>query len=127
MLTAAMAAPLFDEAQIDLLRDAIGEEDLYAMLSEFPPAGVRMLAAVEAAVAADDFDQARASAHNLKGCASSFGVAQVADLAREIELELPSIEAIRLRLPALVESLNLTAAALAECSGAATGDSGPDR
>jgi HPt (histidine-containing phosphotransfer) domain-containing protein len=78
-------------------------------------------------VAADDLDRARATAHNLKGCASSFGVAQVADLAREIELDLSSIEAMRLRLPALAESLNTTAAALAECSGAATGDIGPDQ
>jgi HPt (histidine-containing phosphotransfer) domain-containing protein len=121
MLRSDHRLSLFDDAQIDLLRDAIGAEDLNAMLAEFPPAAAISLAAIEVALASDDFDQARQSAHVLKGCASTFGAARVAEAAREIELECKSIESIRRRLPVLIEALDQTATAL---SGVAYGGSG---
>jgi HPt (histidine-containing phosphotransfer) domain-containing protein len=112
MLACHSAGPLFDEKQIGLLRAAIGADELLDMLSDLPPAAAESLAAIAHALATDDIEQARRAAHTLKGCAGTFGAARLAALACEIELELPSIEAMRQRMPALVETLDLTATSL---------------
>lgn len=109
---------LFDEGQLGLLRDAIGSEELLAMLSDLPAAAEEAIQSIAAAVRTGDFLQARRAAHVLKGCASSFGAARLAAIAAEVELDLPTIGAIEQRLPALTECLELTAAAL---DGAASG------
>jgi HPt (histidine-containing phosphotransfer) domain-containing protein len=114
--------PLFDEAQIGLLRDAIGSEDLLLMLRDLPPAAKKSLDEIVDAVNVGDIEAARRSAHSLKGCASSFGAARLASFAAEIELELPSVGAIHRRLPALTECLRQTAVALTDAAeGAAQG------
>jgi HPt (histidine-containing phosphotransfer) domain-containing protein len=82
------------------------------MLSEFPSAAAKLLAAIEVALASDNVDLARRAAHILKGCAGTFGAARVVEVAREIELECLSIESMRQRVPVLVDALNQTAAAL---------------
>jgi len=112
--------PLFDEVQIGLLRDAIGSEELLRMLLDLPPAARKSLDEIVDAVGAGDIDQARRSAHALRGCAGSFGAARLASLAAEIELESPSVAAMHRRLPALTECLRQTAMALADVSQGAT-------
>jgi HPt (histidine-containing phosphotransfer) domain-containing protein len=112
--------PLFDDAQIGLLRDAIGSEDLLTMLLDLPPAAKKSLDAIVEAVNLGDIDQARRSAHTLKGCASSFGAARLASFAAEIELELPSVGAMHRRLPALADCLQQTAVALTDVAQGAT-------
>jgi len=104
--------PLFDDAQIEILRDAVGPEDLGDMLAELPRHAVRSLDAIEAALAADDFDQACHAAHVLKGVAGSFGAARLAAVAREMELESSSVTALRQLVPALADTIELTSAAL---------------
>ena len=113
---------LFDEAQIGMLRDAVGPEDLLAMLSELPPAAANSLAAIADALTASDIVQARRSAHILKGCAGTFGAARLAAIACEIELELTAIEAMRQRMPALIEALDRTTAALRRVAGVTSED-----
>ncbi len=102
---------LLDDAQLELLREALDEDELRAMLSELPEAARQAIDAIETSVAANDLDQARRSAHVLKGVASSFGAARLAAIAREIELELPSIECIATCVPWLIETVEQTAAA----------------
>ncbi|KIZ47551.1 MULTISPECIES: Hpt domain-containing protein [Rhodopseudomonas] len=108
---------LFDEAQIGMLRDAIGPDDLFAMLAALPPAAAQSLAAISVALDSNDVAQAKRAAHLLKGCASTFGASGLAAIAREIELELPSIETIQHRMPALIETLDRTTAALKGVAG----------
>jgi HPt (histidine-containing phosphotransfer) domain-containing protein len=112
--------PLFDEAQIGLLRDAIGPEDLLTMLLDLPPAAQHAVDEIAAAVNVGDIRGARRSAHTLKGCAGSFGAARLASLAAEIELELPSVDEMHQRLPALAECLRQTAVALEQVAQGAT-------
>jgi len=119
-----MACPsddgLFDSEQIAMLRDAIGPDDLFAMLSDLPPAAETLLATIADALRSNDIDQARRTAHLLKGCAGTFGAAGLAAIAREIETELPSIEAIRQHMPALIATLARTAAGLSRVAGVAS-------
>jgi histidine phosphotransfer protein HptB len=104
--------PLFDEAQIALLRDALGEEDLRAMLSELPSAAGQACQNITTAVASSDLEEARRLAHALKGVASSFGAARLAAIAREFELEASSIASMMQRMPDLTAVLGETLAAL---------------
>jgi HPt (histidine-containing phosphotransfer) domain-containing protein len=92
MLSRSTETPLLDEPQLELLREALDESDLAAMLSELPAAAQQPIGAIEAAVRSNDMVEARRSAHVLKGVASSFGAARLAAMAREIELESVSIE-----------------------------------
>jgi histidine phosphotransfer protein HptB len=112
--------PLFDEAQIGLLRDAIGPEDLLTMLQDLPPAAKKSVDEIIDAVNVGDFDQARRSAHTLKGCAGSFGAARLASFAAEIELQSPSVGAMHRRLPELSECLRQTTVALSDVAQGTT-------
>jgi len=106
--------PLLDDAQLDLLREALDEGELRAMLSELPQAALQAIGSIESAVHANDLDEARRAAHVLKGVASSFGAARLAAMAREIELEMPTIDHMANCVPDLIETVNRTAAAFGE-------------
>jgi HPt (histidine-containing phosphotransfer) domain-containing protein len=112
MLANYLAEPLFDEAQIDMLREAIGADDLLTMLSDLPPAATKSVEAIAGALAGGDIEEARRAAHVLKGCAGTFGASRLAAVACDFELELPSLETMRQRMPALIETLDLTATSL---------------
>jgi len=103
---------LLDDDQIDLLREALEPDELAAMLSELPTTANQALEAIETAVGSAEFEEARRAAHILKGAASSFGAARLAEVARKIELELPSIADIGRIMPLLVETIAKTTAAL---------------
>ena len=104
--------PLLDEDQIGLLREALDPDELAGMLSELPLAARLAREAIEAAVGSEQLEEARRAAHVLKGAASSFGAARLAEIARKIELELPSIEVVDGIMPLLIETIAQTTAAL---------------
>jgi len=104
--------PLFDLAQIALLRDALGQEDLHAMLSELPNAAGQACRNIRTALASNDLEEARRLAHALKGVAGSFGAARLAAIAREFELDATSIASLMQRMPALAVAIDETLAAL---------------
>jgi HPt (histidine-containing phosphotransfer) domain-containing protein len=106
--------PLFDEDQMATLRDALGDEELRAMLARLPAAIAQAQQKIEEAVAAGNLEAARRAAHGLKGVATNFGAARIAATAREMELETASIEAMQERLPVLLDAMTMTFAALAE-------------
>ncbi len=110
--------PLFDLSQIALLRDALGEEDLRAMLSEFSGAARQAICGISAAISSNDLDEVRRRAHAFKGVASSFGAARLAAIAVEFELEATSIISIAQRMPALANAIDDTLAALADINRA---------
>jgi histidine phosphotransfer protein HptB len=104
--------PLFDRSQIALLRDALGEDDLRAMLSELPGTAEHAFHEIRTALASNDMEEVRRLAHAFKGVASSFGAARLAAIAREFELEATSIASVIQRMPALADAIDETAAAL---------------
>lgn len=104
--------PPFDQAQIALLRDALGDEDLRAMLSEFPGAAGQAFHKIGTALASNDLGEVRRLAHAFKGVASSFGAARLAAIAVEFEMEATSIASIVQRMPALADAIDETLAAL---------------
>jgi HPt (histidine-containing phosphotransfer) domain-containing protein len=104
--------PLFDMAQIASLRDALGEEDLRAMLAELPNTAGQACHKIRTALAANDLEEVRRLAHALNGVASSFGAARLATIAREFELEATSIASMMPRMPALADAIEKTLAAL---------------
>ena len=106
--------PLFDEDQMATLRDALGDEELRAMLARLPAAIAQAHQKIEEAVAAGNLEAARRAAHGLEGVATNFGAARIAATAREMELETASIEAMQQRLPVLLDAMTMTFAALAE-------------
>jgi HPt (histidine-containing phosphotransfer) domain-containing protein len=112
MQRSLMDQPLFDVAQIALLRDALGEVDLRAMLADLPNAAERAGQKIREALASNDLEEVRRVAHNLKGVASSFGAARLAAMAREFELEGTSIASMLLRMPVLADAIEKTSAAL---------------
>jgi HPt (histidine-containing phosphotransfer) domain-containing protein len=112
MQRSLMDQPLFDVAQIALLRDALGEADLRAMLADLPNAAERAGQKIRTALASNDLEEVRRLAHTLKGVASSFGAARLAAIAWEFELEGTSIASMLLRMPALADAIEKTSAAL---------------
>ena len=106
--------PLLDDAQLELLREALDADELLAMLSELPQAALQAIGSIDSAVRSNDLEEARRSAHVLKGVASSFGAARLAAMAREIELETPTIDCMVNCVPDLIETVNRTAAAFGE-------------
>jgi histidine phosphotransfer protein HptB len=119
MQISAAAEPLFDGEQLDLLRDALGQDDLLAMLSQLPDAASQSADAIRIAIAADSIEDAHRAAHMLRGLSSSLGAARLSSLAREIEFELDTIAAISDRIPLLIETIDATRN---ELSRAAAGD-----
>jgi HPt (histidine-containing phosphotransfer) domain-containing protein len=103
--------PLLDDAQLDSLREALGEDDLHAMLSDLPQAALQTIDLIRGAVHSNDLDEVRRSAHVLKGVASSFGAARLAAMARELELETPTIDGVANCVPDLIETVERTATA----------------
>jgi len=104
--------PLYDRIQVALLRDALGEDDLRAMLSELPSAARQAFHKIGSALASNDLEQVRRMAHAFACVAGSFGAARLAAIAREFELEAISIPAMTHRMPALAWAIDETVAAL---------------
>lgn len=113
----ALSEPLLDEGQLAVLRDALGDEDLQAMLSELPDAAREAIGRIRNAVASGDAGEARRAAHVLKGVASSFGAARLGALASELEHPTTSIALIAQAVATLDGLVVETAAAMAWAAG----------
>lgn len=112
MLDRLNSIPLLDDDQIGLLREALDPGELAAMFSDLPLAARQALEAIGTAVGSQNLDEVRRAAHVLKGTAGSFGAARLAEIARVIELELPSIVEVDQAMPLLLETIAKTTAAL---------------
>lgn len=109
--------PLFDDLQIALLREALDEDDLVALMAELPLATGAAIEAIKAAASSGNLAHVQRAAHVLKGSAGSFGAARLAGLAREIELELQTIDEVTESLTRLVAVAEQTWACLPEIAG----------
>jgi HPt (histidine-containing phosphotransfer) domain-containing protein len=100
--------PLFDNDQLELLRVALGEEDLAAMLRQLPQAVADSFRSIQVALDAGNLDEARRAAHVLKGFSGSLGAARLASVARGIELELETLASIADHMPLLSATIEAT-------------------
>ena len=108
MSAIAETEPLFENEQLDLLRAALGEDDLSAMLLQLPQAARHSFNAIQAALDAGDLDEARKAAHVLKGFSGSLGAARLSSVAREIELDLDTLASVANRMPLLSATIEAT-------------------
>lgn len=116
--------PLLDEAQIEALRDALGMDELRGMYGDLPASARASRDLIERAVGEQDMDAARKAAHVLKGVASSFGAMRLAEVARVIELDLPTAAAAGPFLGVLKGTVDDTVSALSRMLGGAAIESG---
>jgi HPt (histidine-containing phosphotransfer) domain-containing protein len=78
----------------ELCLDA-GQDLLREMLSSWETEAARHLAAAREAMATDDAQALKASAHSIKGSCSNMGIVRLAELGRQLEhqIEAPTIAA----------------------------------
>jgi HPt (histidine-containing phosphotransfer) domain-containing protein len=103
-----IATPIFDEAKLARMRDALGGDALDAMLSDVPDESVRLLKELQAAIAAGDFKTASDCAHTIKGLASNFAATRIAELARDVENEVKQTGSFSSKLDNLEDAIDET-------------------
>lgn len=78
--------PLISPSAFADLREMSGDELLNELIDVFLEDGPKMIAAMQAALAAHDVDAFRRNAHSMKSNADTFGATALADLARALEV-----------------------------------------
>src|ERR1700742_2338149 len=110
----AAIEPLLDHVQIELLSECLGAAELYEMYEELRPSARRLLADMERALDLSDLNEAKRSAHALKGVASSFGALRLSQLAKIVELHCRSLPEAKAQVNLLTETIERTVDALSE-------------
>lgn len=124
MIGEVAGLPLLDEAQIEALRDALGADELRGMYGDLPASARASRDQIEKAVCEQDMDAARKAAHVLKGVASSFGAMRLAEVARVIELDLPTPTDAGSFLGVLTGTVDDTISALSRMIGCTASEAG---
>jgi HPt (histidine-containing phosphotransfer) domain-containing protein len=114
MMPQNLIEPLLDNGHVSMLREAVGDEDLCAMMADLAASARDTLRTINDALSAEDIGQARRGAHVLKGLASCFGAARLAVIAREFEDETSSITSISQGIPGLERTIEATSAAVVD-------------
>ena len=101
--------PIFDDATLSTLRDAL-QDDLREVMASIPPEAVRALDLIKAAIVAEDLDAARAAAHSLTGMALNFGATRIAAIAGRIALNSPDVGTVERHVGPLERAIGETCA-----------------
>ena len=80
-LAALDEVPLFDEARLDEMKEAVGEETLVMLIQMLPETGQEQFDDLCRHFADGDCDGLSTSAHTLKGTASNLGAARLQAVA----------------------------------------------
>ncbi len=99
---------LLDATMIDTLLDALDEETLAPMLSQFKENMGKYVTQLEDLVAQSDLEQSKRTAHALKGLTAQFGATRVSTMAKMIEESATDVEEVRPLLPFLKQSVEDT-------------------
>ena len=91
----AGAVPLFDAEALDQLRSTIGAEAFQRLLNLVPKDSAKLLNYIQRAISAGDLPAARRYAHSLQGMAGNFAATRIAAVARELEVEVQTLDAAR--------------------------------
>ncbi len=105
-----MTDSLIDQAVLDDLCDAMGDDFAAELVTTFLGDAPNMFADLRTAVAEQDADGYRRAAHSIKSNAQVFGAKALADQARD--MELGSLSDAAVQVPALEATFEETAAAL---------------
>jgi HPt (histidine-containing phosphotransfer) domain-containing protein len=104
---------ILDEAALGTLADALGEDVLAPMLETFKVNMAKYCGDLNVAADADDFKQAKRTAHALKGLCAQFGAVRASRLAKFIETEAEGLDDVRPILPLVAEAIAAADKALA--------------
>ena len=85
---------LFDQRLIKELIDALGHDGLAAMVPSFIESVGDYLSAIKKAAKKDSLRDAKRTAHAPKGLSAQFGATQLSELARQVEIDLDSSDAV---------------------------------
>lgn len=109
-----MSAPTIDPATFEALKETTGTEFALELVDTFLQEAPVMLEDLRGALAAQDSDKFRRTAHSLKSNSNTFGASALAAMARE--LEVTGLAAVLARggqpLDALAQEYSRVAAAL---------------
>jgi HPt (histidine-containing phosphotransfer) domain-containing protein len=111
-----MTAPTIDHATFEALKETTGAEFALELVNTFLEEAPAMLEDLRSALAAQDADRFRRTAHSLKSNGNTFGALTLAAMARDLELSGVSkvIERGDQPLDAITQEYSRVAAALAE-------------
>ncbi|HYM30376.1 MAG TPA: ATP-binding protein [Candidatus Cybelea sp.] len=121
----ALPIRLFDESRARSLREAVGADEFFHLVSIYLDNSRRLAAHIEAAAAAADTRTLARTAHSIKGTAGNFGLGALAERCGAIELavaadRLADAQALAMDFSALLAESNaaLLATTSAESSSA---------
>ena len=112
MSASARARPQFDRAQLAMLGEALGRDELRAMLSGLPAEIAAVMPRIETALARDDREAAARAGLVLKSVASNFGAARLAAACRDFSHGLARESSVAARLAELSDTIDKTLVAL---------------
>ena len=92
---------LLDQSLIKELLDALGKDGLAAMVPSFIESVGGYIGSIQKAAKKDSLRDAKRAAHALKGLSAQFGATKLSDLARQVEGDLDSSDAIIAAFPQL--------------------------
>jgi HPt (histidine-containing phosphotransfer) domain-containing protein len=78
--------PVIDRATFDELKQMSGDDFINELIDTFLEDAPKMIAELKAGLSADNAETFRRAAHSMKSNAATFGAAQLAALAKELEM-----------------------------------------
>jgi HPt (histidine-containing phosphotransfer) domain-containing protein len=106
--------PIFDGAQIEMLRRDLGAATMRDLLAQCVATMDAQLSEIRRSTSAGDHVTAKRIAHDLKGVCAQFGATRASEIAKRIELEMDDAAAIATLMPALADSITGAGAKIRE-------------
>ena len=106
--------PIFDSRKIDSLRDGLSPASMQSLLTSCITAMDRYMADIRQYAQAGDHTKVRRAAHDLKSICAQFGAARASEIARMIEVDLPTLDAVKNVVAELEDSVSRASAHVQE-------------
>jgi len=106
--------PIFDSRKIDSLRDGLSPASMQSLLTSCVSAMDRYMADIRQHSQAGDHAKVRRAAHDLKSICAQFGAARASEIARMIEVDLPTLDAVKGVVAELEDSVTRASARVQE-------------
>ena len=106
--------PIFDSRKIDSLRDGLSPASMQSLLTSCITAMDRYMADIRQHTQAGDHPKVRRAAHDLKSICAQFGAARASEIARMIEVDLPTLDAVKGVVAELEDSVSRASAKVQE-------------
>ena len=106
--------PIFDSRKIDSLRDGLSAASMQSLLTSCISAMDRYMADIRQHTQAGDHIKVKRAAHDLKSICAQFGAARASEIARMIEVDLPTLDAVKSVVAELEDSVTRASARVQE-------------